>query len=193
MSETPRRTEYTTDSALYLALELGEAKWNLGFSTGLGQKPRRRVIGAGDILALAEEIRLAKKRFDLPETAAVKSCYEAGRDGFWIHRHLLDEGIENLVVDSASIEVNRRARRRKTDRLDAGKLVSMLIRYHNGEKKAWSVVHVPSVEAEDKRHLHRQLLTLRKDRTRHINRIKGLMASQGVRVALRADFLETLA
>jgi transposase len=173
-------------------MELGEAKWTLGFSTGLGQKPRRRVIDGGDILTLGEEIRLAKKRFGLPERAAVKSCYEAGRDGFWIHRHLLDEGVENLVVDSASIEVNRRARRRKTDRLDAGKLVSMLIRYHNGEKQVWSVVHVPSVEAEDKRHLHRQLLTLKKDRTRHINRIKGLLASQGVREALKAGFLETL-
>lgn len=85
----------------------------------------------------------------MPETTVVKSCYEAGRDGFWLHRYLVSQGVENLVVDSASIEVNRRARRAKTDRLDVGKLGSMLVRYHNGEKTMWSVVHVPSVEAED--------------------------------------------
>jgi transposase len=150
------------------------------------------VIAAGDILALGEEIGLAKKRFGLPETAPVKSCYEAGRDGFWLHRYLLEEGIENLVVDSSSIEVNRRARRAKTDRLDVGKLLSMLMRYHSGEKKVWSVVQAPSVEAEDKRHLHRQLLTLKRDRTRYINRLKGLLASQGVRMPVGSAFLERL-
>jgi transposase len=150
------------------------------------------VVDGGDLLTLGEEIRLAKKRFGLPETAPVKSCYEAGREGFWLHRHLVAEGVENLVVDSSSIEVNRRAKRTKTDRLDVGKLLSMLIRYHSGENKVWSVVHVPSAEAEDKRHLHRQLLTLKRDRTRHINRIKGLLASQGVRVPLHKDFLEGL-
>jgi transposase len=122
----------------------------------------------------------------------VKSCYEAGREGFWLHRYLVAGGVENLVVDSSSIEVNRRAKRTKTDRLDVGKLLSMLIRYHSGEKKVWSVVHVPSVEAEDNRHLHRQLLTLKRDRTSHINRIRGLLATQGVRVPLRANFLERL-
>ena len=104
----------------------------------------------------------------------------------------MSEDIENLVVDSASIEVNRRAKRAKTDRLDVGKLLTMLIRYDYGEKKVWSVVHVPSVEAEDKRHLHRQLGTLKTDRTRHINRIKGLLVGQGVRIPVRADFLERL-
>jgi hypothetical protein len=120
-------------------------------------------------MALEWEIQQAKKRFGLPEAAPVLSCYEAGRDGFWLHRYLMVSGIENLVVDSASIEVNRRAKRAKTDRLDVGKLVTMLIRYHSGEKRVWSVVHVPSVEAEDKRHLHRELGTLKSDRTRHTN------------------------
>jgi len=100
--------------------------------------------------------------------------------------------VENLVVDSASIEVSRRAKRAKTDRLDVGKLMMMLIRYDYGEKKVWSVVHVPSVEAEDKRHLHRQLGTMKTDRTRHINRIKGLLAGQGVRLPVGTDFLERL-
>ena len=192
MNETIRRKEYTIEPALYLAFELGEANWKLGFSIGLAQKPRRRKIEARDLVALGEEISLAKRRFHLPETAAVKSCYEAGRDGFWLHRYLEEVGVENLVVDSASIEVNRRARRVKTDRIDVGKLLNMLMRYHHGEEKVWSVVHVPGVEEEDMRHLHRQLSRFKTDRTRHICRIEGVLASQGVRVPLHADFLDKL-
>jgi transposase len=109
------------------------------------------------------------------------SCYEAGRDGFWIHRFLIHLGVESIIVDSASIEVSRRSRRRKTDRLDAIKLVTMLVRWDFGEK-TWAVVQVPSVEGEDCRQLHRELKTLKKDATRHTNRIKGLLANHGVRI-----------
>ncbi len=112
------------------------------------------------------------------------SCYEAGGDRFWLPRYLVHHGIENLVVDSSSIEVQRRARRAKTDRLDVGKLLTMLLRHDGGEQKVWSVVHVPTVEAEDRRQLHRELLTVKRDRTRVTNRIKGLLASQGVVLAL---------
>lgn len=192
MNETTLGREYTTERALYLAFELGKAKWKLGFSIGLGQNPRRRAIEAGDLLSLHREISLAKRRFGLPEAAPVRSCYEAGRDGFWLHRALAREGIENLVVESSSIEVNRRARRAKTDRLDVGKLLSMLMRYHSGERKVWSVVQVPSPEAEEARHLHRQLGTLKKDKTRCSNRIEGLLASQGICLPMRVDFLEQL-
>ena len=87
----------------------------------------------------------------------------------------------NLVVDSASIEVNRRKRRVKTDRLDVGKLLTMLIRSAQGERKIWSVVHPPSPQEEDQRQLHRELMALKRERTCHINRIKGLLASQGVK------------
>lgn len=192
MSEATRGEEYSTLSRLYLAFELGSGKWKLGFTVGLGQSPRRRTIEAGDLVALQREIRTARRRFGLPETVPVLSCYEAGRDGFWLHRYLLDQGIENLVVDSASIEVKRKAKRLKTDRLDLGKLLRMLVRYHLGEERVWSVVHVPSVTAEDNRHLHRELATLKADRTRHVNRIKGLLAGQGVQVSVRKDFLEKL-
>jgi transposase len=192
MTEVTRREEYNTDPALYLAFELGKSKWKLGFTIGLGQKPRRRTIDAQDLVALEEEIGRARKRFGLAARTTVRSCYEAGRDGFWLHRYLLTRGIENLVVDSASIEINRRAKRAKTDRLDVGKLVSMLIRYHSGERKVWSVLHVPSVAAEDMRHLHRELGRLKVDRTRHINRIDGLLASQGVHLPVKADFLDQL-
>lgn len=192
MMETTRSEEYSTKHVLHLALELGNEGWNLGFSTGLGQSARRRKVEAGDLRSVREEIRAAKKRFGLAKTAEVKSCYEAGRDGFWLHRCLLSEGVENIVVDSASIEVSRRSKRAKTDDLDVEKLLMMLIRYHNGEKKVWSVVHVPSREAEDRRHLHRGLVSLKRDRTRHINRIKGLLASQGLRLPVGAKFLKRL-
>jgi len=110
----------------------------------------------------------------------VRSCYEAGRDGFWLDRYLSAGGIHSSVVDSSSIEVNRRQRRAKTDRLDAGKLLNLLLRYHGGEKKVWSVVRVPSAVAEDARQLHRELQELKDERTEHVNRIKGLLISQGL-------------
>jgi len=191
MEETTQ-PQYSTFTTLYLAFELSDKKWRLGFTVGLGQKPRERVIRAGDLAALEEEIGLAKRRFHLPPEVRVMSCYEAGRDGFWIHRYLMEQGIENLVVDAASIEVPRRARRAKTDRLDVGKLLTMLIRYDCGEKKVWSVVNVPSVESEDNRHLHRELTTLKRDRTRHINRIKGVLMGQGVRLPVKGDFLKQI-
>jgi transposase len=118
MNEATRGTEYTTEQALYLAFELGKEKWKLGFSIGLAQNPRQRTIEAGDLRALREEIRMAKVRFGLADTAPVKSCYEAGRDGFWLHRYLLEKEAGNLVVDSSSIEVDRRPKRAKTDRID---------------------------------------------------------------------------
>ena len=188
-----REYEYSVLAPLlYLAFELGDSNWKLGFTIGMGQRPRERTIAARDLDGLQREIRLAKKRFGLPETAPVLSCYEAGRDGFWLHRYLVEHGVQNLVVDSSSIEVNRRQRRAKTDRMDVGKLLGQLIRYRSGERKVWSVVRVPSAKDEDDRQLHRELSTLKKERTRQINRIKGLLASQGVRLPVKADFAQRL-
>jgi transposase len=188
-----REDEYSPLApVLYLAFELGNDSWKLGFTVGMGQRPRERNIGARDVAALEREIRLAKKRFGLAETAPVLSCYEAGRDGFWLHRYLVEHGVQNLVVDSSSIEVNRRQRRAKTDRMDVGKLLGQLIRYRSGERKVWSVVRVPSPKDEDDRQLHRELSTQKKERTRQINRIKGLLAGQGLRLPVKADFLRRL-
>lgn len=182
--KTTRKQQYTeTISNLYLAFELGAPKWKLAFSTGLGQKPRLRNINIRDLKALEKEIAAAKKRFHLPTEARVLSCYEAGRDGFWLDRFLTSIGIENSVVDSSSIEVNRRKRRAKTDRLDAEKLVQMLIRFHFlGDRKVWSVVCVPSPEEEDRRQMHRERYALKKERNRTMNRIRGLLATQGIRL-----------
>ena len=167
--------------ALYLAFDLSNRSWKLAFSSGLGQRARIRTIPARDLQALTAEVTSARTRLRLPDSAPLISCFEAGRDGFWLHRFLSSNPRTfNLVVDSSSIEVNRRRRHLKTDRIDAIKLLSMLIRYHNGETSVWSVVNVPSPQAEDARNLHRELVTLKSDRTSITNRIKGLLAAQGL-------------
>jgi len=195
-TETTLTNQYNRfEPYLYLAFELSQNQWKLGFTIGVAQRPRIRNITARDLQALQHEIKAAKQRFGLPADAPVLSCYEAGRDGFWIHRYLEKQGIRNLVVDSSSIEVSRRARRRKTDKLDVSKLLPMLIRYHGGEQKVWRIVRVPSREAEDARQLHRELMTLKSERTGHINRIKGLLISQGIAIAVKPDLtaqLETI-
>jgi transposase len=159
---------------------LGDKSWKLGFTTGLGQPPRQRDIPAKAVVALEEEIRAAKERFGLPPETTVVSCYEAGRDGFWLHRCLLSLGVHNVVVDSSSIQIDRRQRRAKTDRLDVKRLLKMLVRYQQGEEDVWRVVRVPSVAEEDARQLHRELETLHHEQTSHSNRIKGLLAGCGV-------------
>lgn len=194
MTATTRLAESTVNtSPLYVAFELGSTKWTLGFTTAPAQRPRVRMIPAGDLHALEQELLSAKARFGVALTVPVRSCYEAGRDGFWLHRWLLAHGVENVVVDSSSIEVNRRARRAKTDRLDVRKLLALLLRWVAGERKAWSVVHVPSPAAEDDRQLTRELEAVQEDRTRVRNRIHGLLAVQGVRLSLDRRFEPALA
>jgi transposase len=186
MTATTRDFETTANAAtLFVAFELGESSWKLAFTTGMGQRPRQRTIVARDRIAVIREIERAKQRFHRPPETPVKSCYEAGREGFWLHRWLESVGIDNQVVDASSIEVSRRLRRAKTDRMDATRLLLLLVRFFGGERRVWSVVRVPSVAEEDRRHLHRELLTMKRDRTRLANRIQGLLASQGLRVDWR--------
>jgi transposase len=168
-------------SELYMAFELSEKDWKLSLGDGV-RSPSRYTVAAGDAAALLECIAKAKVRCALAPEARVHSCYEAGRDGFWLHRWLIAQGIDNVVVDSASIEVNRRARRAKTDRLDADKLLSMLIRYHADEPRVWSVLRVPTPEEEDARRAHRELGRLGHERIAHINRIRGLLVLNNLRV-----------
>ena len=162
----------SASQVLYLALELGVEEWKLAFITDLEAKPRVRIMPARDLQRLVKEVATAMRWFGLPDSTRVRSCYEAERDGFWLHRHLATVGIDNRVVDSASIEVNRRQRRAKSDGLDARKLVTMLVRYHAGESRVWSVVRIPTVEQEDRRQLHRELRMLKQDRVRVTNRIR---------------------
>jgi transposase len=168
------------DAVLHLAFELSQDKWKLGFSDG--NKMRFKSMAARNLDQLQEEIQKAKERFKLNGEVRIVSCYEAGRDGFWLHRYLSSCGIENIVVDSSSIEVNRRKRRTKTDRVDVRKLLQMLMRYHGGERQLWSVVNVPDVEAEDGRQLNRDLEVLNKERTMHRGRIRGFLMQQGLEV-----------
>jgi transposase len=142
----------------------------------------RYTADAGDTTALLACVARAKARFGLAGPVVIRSCYEAGRDGFWLHRWLLKQGIENVVVDSASIEVNRRARRAKSDRLDADKLLAMLMRYHSGERRVWSVVRVPTPQQEDARRLNRELERLTREQTAHRNRIGSLLVLLNLRV-----------
>jgi transposase len=180
------------ERVLFVAFELSEKTWKLGFTTGHGQKPRERSIAARNQTRVLQEVAQAKRRFGLPETAPVVSCYEAGREGFWLHRFLQAQGITNHVVDSSSIEVNRRQRRAKSDGLDVRKLLSMVIRYEYGEREVWRVVRVPSVEAEDQRHLHRDLETLKQERASTTTRLKGLLSSQGIRLTSLSKLPEQL-
>jgi transposase len=124
----------------------------------------------------------------------VVSCYEAGRDGFWLHRVLCGAGIENRVIDPTSLLVDRRARRVKTDRLDAEALLRALMAWHRGEPRVCATVRVPSPDEEDARRTTRERANLLKERVRHVNRVKGLLATQGVYdfEPLRPDRLERL-
>jgi transposase len=168
---------------LYMAMELSERTWKVLFATTAGGR-RERSVAARDLGKLLQEIAAAKRRFGLAPHARVISCYEAGRDGFWLDRALRANGIENLVVDSSSIEVPRRARRRKTDRIDLVKLMALLLRWAAGERKAWSVVRVPSPEAEDVRQLSRAIERLKAERGQHRARLHSLLAKQGLRLAV---------
>ncbi len=118
---------------LYIGLELSNSKWQIAFGNGF--KYRLNSIVARDLQQFKTVLEKAKKHFGMGDDVEIYCCYEAGRDGFWMHRYLLEIGIHNFVVDSSSIEVNRRFRRAKTDRIDALKLLTMLIRYLNGETK----------------------------------------------------------
>ncbi len=166
-------------TGLYMSFELSNKVWKLTLSDGR-RGPSRYNVDAGDTAEVALCIRKAKERCTLDPLAKLHSCYEAGRDGWWLHRWLAEQGIDNIVVDAASIEVNRRARRAKTDRLDGDKLLAMLLRHHAGER-VWSVLHEPTAEDEDARRLHRELERLTHERTAHTNRIGSLLVLHNLR------------
>jgi len=178
---SPTHHVESTAAVLYVALELAKKEWLLTMSSGPEAKRVRVRIRPGERAAMATALTHAKKRLGLPAEAPVRSCYEAGREGFWPARWLASVGVTNVVVDSSSIEVPRRARRAKTDRLDGEKLLRLLLRYWGGEQDVWQVVRVPSPSAEDARHASRSLTTLQAERTRYRNRIHSLLALHGVR------------
>ena len=177
---------------LFVSFELSRKKWKLGLSDGRNAKVRTVTITAQDWEAFDREMSQGCKRFGMGAKADIVSCYEIGRESFWLHRALVSRGIESVVVDASSIEVNRRDRRAKTDRMDAEKLVRQLVRYRSGEERVWSVVRVPDEEAEDERQLHRDMEVLKGERVRHRVRIQSLLFAQGLDLPVSARFLETL-
>ena len=176
-----------------LAIELSKKSWIVAVNTPLSEKISRHTLGACDwkeLLKLCERIRTRIAR-ELRKDVELVSCYEAGYDGFWL---LEAHGIRNYVIDPASLQVDRRARRAKTDRIDVERLLRSLMAYLRGEPKVWSVVCVPSVAEEDDRRLHRERGRLINERIQHVNRIKGLLAIHGIYdyPALRHDRMQQL-
>jgi transposase len=190
---THNQHDTTTARVLFMACALRAKTWQLGCTTGQGQKPRERSVAARPQARVLQEVTQAKKRCGLPETAPVVRGYAAGRDGCWRHRFLQSQGITHPVVDSSSIAVNRRQRRAKSEALDVRKLLRMLRRYAQGEREVWRVVHGPTVAAEDGRHLHRDVETLKPARASTTTRITGLRSSQGGRLTSLGTLPEPLA
>jgi transposase len=192
-TDTPTTDEYAT---VYVAFELSKAKWKLGMMLPGSAKMSRYTIVGGDLAALAERLATARtKAARTGKPVRIVSCYEAGFDGHWLHRWLTDQGVINYEIDPASIQVSRRARRAKTDRIDLEQLMRALRAFLRGEPRVCSVVHVPAVEDEDRKHRNRERERMLKERTAHTNRIKGLLHAQGIRDAmpLKPGFLDQLA
>lgn len=191
-AETPAAKDYAT---VHVAWELSKASWKLGILVPGAERMSCFAVKGGDLGAVAARLVAARAkaaRSGLP--VRVLSCYEAGFDGHWLHRWLEGQGVVSHEVDPSSIEVNRRARRAKTDRLDLARIMRAFLAHLRGEPQACSLVHVPSPEEEDEKRANRERDRLVKERTAHTNRLKGLLHAQGIRDVrpLGRDFLKKL-
>jgi transposase len=189
---TPASAEYAT---VHLVFELSKAKWKLGMMLPGSQKLSRYTISGGDLTGLASRLAVAKeKAAAYGKPVRILSCYEAGLDGHWLHRWLTQQGVTSYEIDPSSIEVSRRARRAKTDKIDLDKLMRTFLAYLRGEPRVCSMVHVPAVEDEDRKRRTRERERLLQERIAHTNRIKGLLHGQGVRDAmpLKPGFIASL-
>ena len=191
-TDTPASGEHAT---VYLVFELSKKTWQLGLLRPGSDKLSRYSIAGGDLTALAS--RLARCRAEAAQggqPVRILSCYEAGLDGHWLHRWLTGQGVISHEIDPSSIEVSRRARRAKTDRIDLERMMRALLDLLRGEPQACRVIHVPSVEDEDRKRRSRARERLLKERIAHTNRIKGLLHGQGIRDALplKPGFVKSL-
>lgn len=185
MIATTRPQMSVNEPTLFVAFELSAKTWHLAMTMGFGIDAWVRPVPARDWERVTAVIAEAKRRFKLAATTRVVSCYEAGRDGFWIHRALSAQAIVNHVIDSSSIEVNRRKRRVKTDRVDARKLVQILVRWYAGERDVWHEVRVPTVADEAARHTSRERAALVAERTALVNQLRGWLTTWGASVPAR--------
>jgi transposase len=173
------------EPVLYVAFELAKKRWKVAMTSGFGVAALVRTVGAGDWPAIDHAFAAARRRLGLAADTPVVSCYEAGREGFWIHRALVARGIANRVVDSSSIDVKRRHRRMKTDRIDALKLVHMLVRACAGEGDVWSEVRVPTLAGEAARHVSRERTALTHEQTRLVNQLRSWLTTMGAALPTR--------
>ena len=170
------------DTTIYVALELSKASWLVAINAPGGDKVSKYTVAAGATTALSAILTRARAQAErwCGESVRIVAIHEAGMDGFWVHRWLEAQGIESHVVDPASIAVDRRKRRVKTDRIDVEKLLRTLMGWARGERRICSMVRPPHPEQEDERRLTREREILVGERTRHVNRIKGLLMTQGI-------------
>jgi transposase len=181
MTDQALHHEHTTEqAALYMSFELADKRWKLTFGDHR-RSPSRYTIAAADTEAFLRCAAKARERFGIAASAPLHTCYEAGRDGWWLHRWLTAQGIHNIVVDASSIEVSRRRRRAKSDGIDGDALLERLMRYHGGEKKVWAVLHEPTPQQEDARRPSRELSRLTREQTQHSNRIGALLVLHNLR------------
>jgi transposase len=191
-TDTPAGCEYAT---VYVAFELSKSKWRLGIEVPGGKKMSRYQIDGGDLAALSRLLARAREKAEQQgKPVRILSCYEAGLDAHWLHRWLVQNGIVNHEIDASSIEVKRRARRAKTDRIDLAQLMRTFRNYLRGEPDVCSMVRVPTPEDEDRKRRTRERERLLEERTAHTNRIGGLLLGQGIRDArpLQPSFLVDL-
>jgi transposase len=193
MTQFPAAT--SSEQTLHAALELSKNSWLLAIQFPDRDNPSLHPIKGGDTDGLMAKLDAARDRVAkvTGQTPKMTLCYEAGYDGFWLTRLLEQRGIECLVMEPASLQVNRRARRVKTDRIDVESLLHTLIAWCRGERHVCSMVVIPSVEEEDLRRSHRERDRLVRERTAHINRIKGLLFGQGIRGINVKKYYKTLA
>jgi transposase len=189
-------TARASDTTLFASLELSKSKWVVTINSPGSEKFSQHLVEGGDGAGLIDLLSRSRAKAEQRCGVQVKAIViqEAGLDGFWIHRLLLAHGIESHVVDAASIAVDRRHRRAKTDSIDGEMLLRALMAWARGERRVCSMVRAPSLEEEDRRRLTRERGTLLKERIQHTNRIKGLLSGQGVRDynPLRRDCFERL-
>ena len=183
MSSAVLESETTTSvRKLHVALELSSKKWVLAFSDGSARPPRVKEVDGNDRDAVQRAIATMRRAYKLSAAAPVVSVYEAGRDGFWVHRWLDSVGVANWVVEPSTVSEKSKGRRPKTDKLDAKKLLSQLVRVARGEQDVWRAVRTPSEAEEDSRRRARERHTLVTERTRVTNRVRSLLVLHGVRV-----------
>jgi transposase len=178
-SETAVAPDHAT---AFVSLELSRSKWVITSLSPCSNKMSKYSIDGGNGTALLDCLARLRVKAESRIGTAVKIVViqEAGLDGFWIHRLLESNGIESHVVEPASIAVPRRHRRAKTDAIDGEMLVRTLMAYKRGEPHVCSMVVAPTPEEEDRRRISRERRTLIKERIEHVNRVKGLLASQGI-------------